>query len=101
MGSKTWDDLKRKQFTEDERERIRFEAAIELAELRLGELRQKLGVTQAELAERMEAAQPHLSKIENSEDFYLSTLKRYIQALGGRLELRAVFDGEEQIALRV
>lgn len=97
MSSKSWNELKRENFSDEEFEDIRFEAAMELAELRLGELRRKLGVTQAELAERMEAAQPHLSKIENSEDFYISTLKRYIRALGGRVEIRAVFDDEQVV----
>lgn len=100
MGNKSWSELKRDNLTEQEIEAIRFEAALELAELRLGELRRKLGVTQAELAERMEAAQPHLSKIENSEDFYISTLKRYIRALGGRVEIRADF-GDEQVVVGV
>jgi predicted transcriptional regulator len=100
MGKKTWNELKREHFTDEEVEQIRVEAAMELAELRLGELRQKLGITQIEMAERMEAAQPYLSKIENSEDFYLSTLKRYIRALGGRLEIHAVVD-DEQVILRV
>lgn len=101
MSRKTWSELKRERYSEEEIQQMRFEAAVELAEFRLGELRQRLGVTQVELAERMEVAQPYLSKIENSEDFYLSTLNRYIQALGGRIELRAIFDDEEPVAVRV
>ncbi len=103
MGTRSLEDLEKKHFSEEERQQNRYEAALELAELRLGELRKKLGVTQEELAERMEAAQSHLSKIENAEDYYLSTLKRYIQALGGRLEVHAVFDeaDHEEVRLRV
>jgi|SRR5690554_653599 len=101
MSSKTWKELKCEHFNEEEVQQIRLEAAMELAELRLGELRQKLGVTQAELAERMKVAQPYLSKIENSEDFYLSTLHRYIQALGGRVELHAIFDDQETVAVQI
>lgn len=105
MSKKTWKELKREHLGEDEVERIRYEAAMELAEVGLGELRQRLGVTQAELAARMESAQPHLSKIENSEDYYISTLKRYIEALGGHIEIRAVFSDDEgtddEVALRV
>jgi len=101
MNPKTWTQLKREHFSEEEIQRIRLEAALELAELRLGELRQKLGVTQAELAKRMKVAQPYLSKIENSDDFYLSTLHRYIQALGGRVELRAIFEDEEPVAVQI
>lgn len=106
MSEKTWEELKKEHLSEEEIARIRQSAAMELVELSLGELRKKVGVTQEELAERMETAQPYLSKIENSEDYYLSTLKRYIEALGGHLELRAVFerddeDGGSQVALRV
>ena len=35
-----------------------------------------------------------MSQLENQSDLYLSTLKRYIEALGGELEVVAVFDGE-------
>jgi hypothetical protein len=35
-----------------------------------------------------------VSQLENQSDLYLSTLKRYIEALGGELEVAAVFDGE-------
>lgn len=106
MNDKTWKELKREHLSEEEIDRIRRDAAMELVELSLGELRKNVGVTQEELAERMETAQPYLSKIENSEDYYLSTLKRYIEALGGHLEIRAVFDrdddsGGSQVALRV
>lgn len=103
MGTRSLEDLEKEHFTEEERQQQRFDAAVELAELRLGELRRKLGVTQEELSGRMQAAQSHLSKIENAEDYYLSTLKRYIQALGGRLEVHAVFEDEEheEVRLRV
>ncbi len=39
-----------------------------------------LGVTQA-----------NISRIEHEEDLYLSTLRSYVEALGGRLEVNAVF----------
>jgi hypothetical protein len=39
----------------------------------------------------MEVTQENVSRIEHAEDAYLSTLERYVRALGGRLELNAVF----------
>lgn len=48
----------------------------------------------------MEASQSQLSKIENGEDFYLSTLRRYIEALGANLEVGANIDGK-RIAILV
>jgi DNA-binding XRE family transcriptional regulator len=61
--------------------------------LALADLRESLGVTQTELAKLLEVSQPNISKLERKEDVYLSTLENYITALGGRLELKAVFEG--------
>jgi len=59
--------------------------------LALAELRQALGVTQREVAETLSVTQANVSRIEHEEDLYLSTLRAYVAALGGNLELRAVF----------
>lgn len=59
--------------------------------IRLAEVREQMGVTQAELARLLEVGQTNVSRIEHEEDVYLSTLKKYVAALGGRLELSAVF----------
>lgn len=101
MGTKAWDELKKEHYSEDEIQEIRQEAAFELAEMKLGELRKQRGLTQEEVAERMQASQPQLSKIENSEDLYLSTLKRYIEALGGDVEIHAKFDGDEAVRVGI
>jgi len=67
----------------------------------LGELRRKLDLTQAIVADRLDVTQENISQIERGEaDVRLSTLSRYIQALGGRLEVRAAFP-EETVALSV
>ncbi len=65
-----------------------------LAELRLAELRKHRHVSQATLAERLDVSQPNISQFERGNDIRLSTLKSYVQALGGRIEIRAVFDDE-------
>lgn len=63
--------------------------------LALTELRNARGVTQRDVAGRIHSSQANVSRIEHEEDIYLSTLREYIEALGGHLELRAVFpDGE-------
>jgi len=59
--------------------------------LALAELRQSLGQTQQDLAEKLGVSQPNVSRIEHEEDVYLSTLREYVEALGGRLEITAVF----------
>lgn len=63
--------------------------------LALTELRNARGATQRDVAERIHSSQANVSRIEHEEDVYLSTLRGYVEALGGHLELRAVFpDGE-------
>jgi transcriptional regulator with XRE-family HTH domain len=64
----------------------------------LGELRRELDLTQATVAERLAVTQENVSQIERgATDLRLSTLRRYIEALGGRLEVRAAFP--EQIVV--
>lgn len=57
----------------------------------LAELRKQRGATQTDLAEVLEVTQANISRIEHEEDLYLSTLRDYVAALGGELELVAVF----------
>ena len=59
--------------------------------IKLSQLREARGVTQAELARAWETSQANVSRVEHEEDFYLSTLRSYVAALGGRLEITAVF----------
>jgi hypothetical protein len=47
----------------------------------------------------MQARQSNVSRLERQDDLYLSTLQGYVEALGGQLEVSAVFP-EERIALR-
>jgi hypothetical protein len=60
-------------------------------QLDLGVLREARGVTQTAVAREMGASQPNISRIERQEDLYLSTLEEYVAALGGHLEINAVF----------
>jgi hypothetical protein len=56
--------------------------------------------TQTRLAEVLEMDQGNISKLEKRTDMYLSTLRSYVEAMGGVLEIRAVFpDGEVKIDL--
>ena len=57
----------------------------------LKDLRQNREVSQAALAEMLSSTQASVSKIESRNDFYLSTLREYIEALGGELEILARF----------
>ena len=57
----------------------------------LAQLREAEGKTQAELARSLKVSQPNISQLEHKGDLYVSTLRDYVEALGGRLEIRAVF----------
>lgn len=53
----------------------------------LRELRQITGKAQAEIASALNIKQPSVSQIERQTDMYLSTLRSYVEAVGGELEL--------------
>jgi hypothetical protein len=53
----------------------------------LGELRKAVGKAQADIAAMLKIKQPSVSKIERQTDMYLSTLRSYVEAIGGELEL--------------
>lgn len=75
-------------------ERARQEAVRELVEHNLAELRKARQITQEEIALQLGIAQSGISRIENQDDALLSTWREYVEALGGRLEIVAVFEDE-------
>jgi transcriptional regulator with XRE-family HTH domain len=58
-------------------------------------LREARGVSQEDLARAWDTSQPNVSKIERQEDVLFSTIKRYVESLGGEIRLLAVFPDEE------
>ena len=74
--------------------RHRAETIAEIIDYTLGELRRAREITQDELARLMATTQPNVSRIEKGTEMQLSTLRSYIEALGGRLEVSAIFDDE-------
>ena len=80
------------------RQKIAGRVEQTLASMPLDEIRRARQMTQAKLAETLGVNQGEVSKIEHRTDIYLSTLASYVEALGGKLEIRAVFpDGEMRI----
>lgn len=76
-----------------------------VAELRaevegLKELRHLAECTQEQLAESLGIKQPSVAKMEKQSDLYLSTLRRFVEAAGGTLELVVTFPGKGAIRLR-
>ncbi|NEA35585.1 XRE family transcriptional regulator [Streptomyces sp. SID13031] len=79
---------------------FREEALDEVRAYRLADVRQKHGLTQVEVAERLHVSQTAVSKIERGElaRSELSTIRRYVEAIGGKLEIVADF-GDERLVL--
>src|SRR4051812_3935669 len=57
-------------------------------------LRELAGLTQAEMADRLDVGQAAISKIEHRGDVQISSLQRYVEALGARLHIDASFSGD-------
>jgi predicted transcriptional regulator len=69
-----------------------------IREMALNELRQARQMTQEQLAAQLKVRQPAIAKLERRADMYLSTLRSVIEAMGGELDVRAVFpDGSVRI----
>lgn len=67
-------------------------------EIRLTELRNALGISQDELGQLLKRKQAAVSRLERRSDMHVSTLREFVKALGGRLELIASFpDGSYHI----
>jgi transcriptional regulator with XRE-family HTH domain len=90
MSTKKWNELL-KQLPPDARARIDARVARTLASMPLSEVRRAIGMTQAELASTLDTGQGSVSKVERSADMYLSTLRKYVEAMGGELHLIASF----------
>jgi len=82
----------------DRRARVEERVRQAIKEMALDELRSARDLTQAQLAETLKMDQGSISKLERRTDMYISTLRRYIEAMGGSLQIKAVFpEGEVQI----
>ena len=60
-------------------------------EIRLAELRGALDISQEELAELLNKKQAAISRLERRSDMHVSTLRAFVKALGGKLEIIASF----------
>jgi len=99
-GHRPWSEIRRGAKRSRSIEEIRREVEEEQRAYRptLAEVRIDRHVTQQQLAAALDTQQPQVSHIERQEDWLLSTLARYLEAIGGRLEVVAVF-GDERVPL--
>jgi DNA-binding XRE family transcriptional regulator len=85
-----WSDLKAKMSPESRAEIERRKERM-LSEMPLEHLRAARQLTQTSLATVLGVNQSAVSKLEKRTDMYLSTLRSYIEAMGGQLDIQAVF----------
>jgi|SRR5580704_4313641 transcriptional regulator with XRE-family HTH domain len=64
-----------------------------LAEMELAELREALAIRQADLAQKLKTTQAAVSRLERRGNITIGSLKGYVEALGGQLELNAILPG--------
>jgi transcriptional regulator with XRE-family HTH domain len=83
----------------DPERRARVDARVQeaLKAMPLDKLREARERTQTQLAEILHVSHGAVSKVERRTDMYISTLRSYIQAIGGELQIRAVFPQGEVI----
>jgi transcriptional regulator with XRE-family HTH domain len=68
-------------------------------ELTMRELRKARNITQAELARTLGIKQEQISRIEKRTDLHISTLRRSVEAMGGKLVLTATFPNGAPVRL--
>lgn len=97
MARHKWEEIRARMNPE---RRARNEAATQqmLADMPLQELRRARKLSQQTIAHVMGTSQPEISSLERRADTYVSTLRSYVEAMGGKLDIVARFpDGAVRI----
>jgi DNA-binding XRE family transcriptional regulator len=98
MKTHKWADIKKTRKSPEAIASIRAEADRELLALSLRQLREDAGKTQEEIAELAEITQSALSRLERRDNNPIATIRSYVEALGGELEVVAVL-GNKRVRL--
>lgn len=86
------------QFSEQRQAEIAQKSSQLKDQMALGELRQALQLSQAELATKLKVKQPAVARLEKRTDMYVCHLRKVIEAMGGELDIIARFpDGQVKI----
>jgi hypothetical protein len=93
VGTRNWKSVRAERLGRAAIARAAERARAQVEELTLQELRQGLALTQVDAARAADMTQSELSRLESRADHRISTLRRYVEALGGELEISAVFGG--------
>ena len=87
-----WDEVEKRYYTDEQIEARKQWAERETLEMNLQKLRKLFNITQKKLEAKINMPQCEISLLEKRKDHLVSTLKRYVEALGGELEVVARFD---------
>lgn len=74
---------------------------LEAKYLTLQELRKKAGLTQAGVSQELGMPQSNVSRLEKGSDMLLSTLRQYVEAIGGKLNLTVELPNEASVELNI
>lgn len=97
-GRRPFENL-RKKMSPEQRANIAGKAAALRQEMTLAELRQARLLTQETLGETLHVGQTSIAKMEKRADMYVSNLRRFVEAMGGQLDIVARFpEGAVKIA---
>lgn len=99
-GHRKWSEI-RGPLSPEQRARVDTIKQQMLEQLELHQLREMADVSQVEMARRMKTAQGAISRLERRQDVKLSTLREYVRAIGGKLEIRAVFKDRDIVLSHV
>ena len=94
-----WQDVRKKKLTPQQLEAIDQAVEQDLLALDLQAIRELIGKTQTEVAAATAMTQSEVSRLERRPNVRLSTLKRFVEALGGEVEIFATF-GDKRVRLR-
>lgn len=105
-GHKKWNSLRFKgtaaeQAAGAEKARAGAERAEEAYRATMAEIRRARAFSQRQLAAALGVSQAQVCRLENQPDLYLSSLERYFEALGARLELSVVFEDGTRVELEM
>lgn len=98
MKTIPWPKLRARKSTPKQMAKVDRAVRAALLEMDLRELREMRGVTQKRMATLLRKVQPEVSRLERRSDYRLSTLQRFVAALGGELEVIATF-GDRRVRL--
>jgi transcriptional regulator len=86
----SWREIKNRTMTKRQQARAHALAMRDLQEMELRDLREALQVTQVALAKKLKTTQAAVSRLEKRPGMLVNTLGDYVDALGGKIEVRAV-----------